>query len=136
MKRPVLAAAMLIAAGSLLAGCGEEDHRLPDEASALLAPRVEAIRSAAAAGDRATAQAEVSQVRRTLADLRAAGTIAASEADTVLLALAGVEQQLGLLPEPTTTTTTAITTTTTAPPAGDDDKDEPKKKRKGGGEDD
>ena len=130
VKRPVLAAAMLIAAGSLLAGCGEEDHRLPDEASALLAPRVEAIRSAAAAGDRATAQAEVSQVRRTLADLRAAGTIAASEADTVLLALAGVEQQLGLLPEPTTTTTT-ITTTTTAPPAGDDDKDEPKKKAKG-----
>jgi hypothetical protein len=134
----VLVAAGLIAAGSL-AGCGEQDHRLPDEASALLVPRVEAIRSAAAGGDRATAQAEAGRVRQTLSDLRAAGTIDASEADTVLQALAGVEQQLGLLPEPTTTTT-ATTTTTTAPPAQvdgkDGDKDEPKKKGKGEGRDD
>jgi hypothetical protein len=125
----------MIAAGSLLAGCGDDEHRLSDEASADLAPRVQAIRSAAAAGDRAAAQAEAGRVRQTVADLQAAGAVDAAEADTVLKALASVEQQLGLLPEPTTTTTIATTTTTAPPDKGDDD-DEDKKKRKGGKNDD
>ena len=134
MKRSAaLAAAVMIAAGSLLAGCGDDGHRLSDEASALLAPRVEAIRSAAAAGDRAAAQVEAGRVRQKLAELQAAGTVDGAEADTVLKALASVEEQLGLLPEPTTTTT-ATTTTTTAP--SDKDDDEGKKKRKGDGDDD
>jgi hypothetical protein len=136
VKRPAtVAAAAMIAAGALLAGCGDEDHRLSDEASALLAPRVQAIRSAAAAGDRAAAQAEAGRVRQTIADLQAAGAVDAAEADTVLEALASVEEQLGLLPEPTTTTT-ATTTTTGAPPDKGDNDDEDKKKGKGGEKDD
>jgi hypothetical protein len=134
VKPATLAAAAMIAAGSLLAGCGDEDHRLSDEASALLAPRVEAIRSAAAAGDRAAAQAEADRVRQTLNDLQAAGAVDGAEAATVLKALESVEEQFGLLPEPTTTTTT---TTTTAPSdEGDDDEGQGRKKRKGGGNDD
>jgi hypothetical protein len=133
VKPATLGVAVMIAAGSLLAGCGDEDHRLSDEASALLAPRVEAIRSAAAAGDRAAAQAEADRVRQTLNDLQAAGAVDGAEAATVLKALESVEEQFGLLPEPTTTTTT----TTTAPSdEGDDDEGQGRKKRKGGGNDD
>ena len=139
MKRSVaLAVTLMIAAGSLLAGCGDGDRSLSDEASARLAPRVEAIRAAAAAGDRAAAQAEAGRVRQTLDDLQATGAIDTAEAATVLSALAGVEQQLGLLPEPTTTTT-ATTAPAPAPrpePPSDDDEGEGPKKKKGREKDD
>jgi hypothetical protein len=129
----------MIAAGSLLAGCGDGNRSLSDEASAHLAPRVEAIRAAAAAGDRAAAQAEVGRVRQTLDDLQAAGAVDTAEAATVLSALAGVEQQLGLLPEPTTTTT-ATTAPAPAPrpvpPSDDGDEGEGPKKKKGREKDD
>jgi hypothetical protein len=120
-----------MAAASVLVACGDGDHRLSDEAAAVLAPRVEAIRAAAAAGDRSAAQAEAGRLRLTLDDLQAAGAVDKAEASAVLEALRNVEQQFSLLPEPTSTTTITTTTTTTAPSnEGDDDKG-PRKKGKG-----
>jgi hypothetical protein len=86
-------------------GCGDPDGKLPDQAASALAPRVEAIRAAAAAGDRAGAQAGVDQVRAQLSELRGNGVLAEDDAARVLDAVDAVEARLALLPAPTTTTT-------------------------------
>ncbi len=129
MKRGLARLLVLLIALGALGSCGKEDGGLSDAASALLAPRVEAIKAAAAAGDRATAEAEAARLRQTLEELKTAGTIDTDEATRVLEALAGVEQQLGLIP--TTTTTTAP-----APVPLQDDADHGKGKDKKRGEDD
>jgi hypothetical protein len=77
---------------------------------------VETIRAAAAAGDRAGAQAGLDSLRRTVAELRQAGAMSQGEAGDVLDAAAGVEAQLGLLPAPAPPPTAPSTTATTAPP--------------------
>lgn len=94
-------------------GCGDPDGKLPDQAASALQPRVEAIRAAAAAGDRAGAQAGVDQLRTQLSELRGSGVLGEDDAARVLDAVDAVEVRLALLP--TTTTTTA------PPPAIQDD---------------
>jgi hypothetical protein len=74
---------------------------------------VEAIRAAAAAGDRAGAEAGVDQLRTQLSELRGSGVLGEDDADRVLDAVDAVEVRVALLP--TTTTTTA------PPPAIQDD---------------
>jgi hypothetical protein len=95
-------------------GCGD-GKQLPGEARSALGPRVEAIRTAAAAGDRTGAQAGVDQLRADLSQLRGAGVLGEEDAARVLDAVDDVEARLALLPAPTTTTTA-----TTAPPAPQD----------------
>jgi hypothetical protein len=114
-------------------GCGD-GRQLPDEARSALGPRVEAVRAAAAAGDRAGAQAGVDQLRADLSQLRGAGVLSEEDAARVLDAVDAVEARLALLPAPTTTTTA-----TTAPPpndqGGDGDEDGRRGKGKGGDDD-
>ncbi|MGH8975354.1 MAG: hypothetical protein ACRD0C_19390 [Acidimicrobiia bacterium] len=109
-------------------GCG--DAQLPDEARSALGPRVEAVRAAAAAGDRTGAQAGVDQLRDDLSQLRAEGVLGEEDATRVLDAVDTVEARLALLPTPTTTTT--------APPpvTQDGDGDEDGRKGKGRKHDD
>ena len=114
-------------------GCGDPGGKLPDEAARALTPKVEAIRTAAAAGDRTGAQAGVDQLRAQLTDLRANDLLDEDGAARVLDAVAAVEVRLALLPAPTTTTT--------APPPppvvqNNGDRDEDDEKSKGRKDDD
>ena len=82
-------------------GCGDPAGKLPDQAAGALTPRVEAIRAAAAAGDRAGAQAGVDQLRAQLSELRGSGVLDEDDAARVLDAVDAVEARLALLPTPT-----------------------------------
>ncbi|MGH9037496.1 MAG: hypothetical protein ACRD0O_17200 [Acidimicrobiia bacterium] len=115
MHRPSLVA--LFAFLFFFFGCGDPDGKLPDQAAGALAPRVEAIRAAATAGDRAGAQAGVDQLRAQLSELRGSGMLSEDDATRVLDAVDTVEARLALLPAPTTTTTTA------SPPVVENDGD-------------
>ena len=86
-------------------GCGDPGGKLPDEAAGALAPRVEAIRAAAAAGDRAGAQTGVDLLRTQVSELRGNDLLDDDDAARVLDAVQAVEARLALLPAPTTTTT-------------------------------
>ncbi len=112
-------------------GCGDPGGNLPDQAASALAPRVEAIRAAAAAGDRAGAQAGVDQLRAQLSELRGQGSLDAADAARVLDAVDAVEARLALLPAPTTTTTAPP-----APPPADQEGDGDRGKGKGHKHDD
>lgn len=101
-------------------GCGDPDGKLPERAAGALAPRVEAIRAAATAGDRAGAQAGVDQLRSRLSDLRGQGVLDEDDAARVLDAVDAVEARLALLPTPTTTTT--IAPAPAVPADGDEDR--------------
>lgn len=105
LERPGLVA--LFAALFFFFGCGDPAGKLPDQAAGALTPRVEAIRAAAAAGDRAGAQAGVDQLRAQLSELRGSGVLDEDDAARVLDAVDAVEARLALLLTPTTTTTTA-----------------------------
>ncbi len=106
-------------------GCGDPARKLPDQAAGALTPRVEAIRAAAAAGDRTGAQAGVDALRAEVSELRSNGVLGEDDAVRVLDAVETVEDRLALLPAPTTTTTA-----TTAPPSDDnEDRDRGKGKR-------
>lgn len=114
MRRTDLYFTVVVLAGAVALGaCGRGSGRLPEAAAGRLRPQVEAVRAAAAAGDRAGAQAGLDSLRRTVAELRQAGAMSQGEAGDVLDAAAGVEAQLGQLPAPAPPATTA----TIAPPA-------------------
>jgi hypothetical protein len=108
-----------------LAGCGTDGGI--GEASATLAPRVAAIRAAAANGDAAAAVGELAALRQSVASLRAAGELSDDDAARVLTASAEVEAELATLapsvPSPQTASTvagavtTTSTTSTSSPPA-------------------
>jgi hypothetical protein len=111
-------------------GCGDPAGKLPDQATGALGPRVEAIRSAAAAGDRTGAQAGVDALRAQVSELRDNGVLGEDAAVRVLDAVEAVEARLALLPAPTTTTTAP-------PPApSDDDEDRDRDRDKGKKHDD
>lgn len=116
-------------------GCGDPGGQLPDQAAGALAPRVAAIRAAAAAGDRAGAQAGVDQLRAQLGELRGQGALDAADTDRVLDAVDAVEARLALLPAPVTTTTATAPPPVT-PEGGDHDEDRGKGKGHKHGDDD
>ena len=117
-------------------GCGDPSGKLPDQATSALTPRVEAIRAAAAAGDRTGAQAAVDALRAQLSDLRGQGVIGEDEATRVLDAVDRVEARLALLPAPATTTTTAPPPPPAREGGGDGDGDGKEGKGKGDKDDD
>jgi hypothetical protein len=98
----------LVLLGLASVGCGGDDGLSP-AATAQLQPQVAAIRTAAAAGDRAGAMAAMAQLRQLVAELRATDEITAEQASRVGDAAGAVEAQLALLapppPDPTSTTT-------------------------------
>ncbi|MGH9041975.1 MAG: hypothetical protein ACRDZ3_17280 [Acidimicrobiia bacterium] len=124
----------LLAAVVLFAACGGGDPSLPEQARGVLAPQVAAIRGAAAAGDRAGAQAGIDQLRAELDRLRGGGVLDEQESGRVLDAVDEVEARLALLPTPITTTTVA--TAPPPPPEPHDHGDRPRGKDKKKDDDD
>jgi hypothetical protein len=102
----------LIAAGALvvLAACGSSGSGVSSSAGTQLSARVDAVRAAAAHGDRRLAALRLAQLRTDLAKLQQTGQVSDGAAVRILRAAQSVHTQLVLLPEPTTTTTTTTTT--------------------------
>lgn len=98
----------------LLVACGQEGAGIGESAAAALEPRVQQVRSAATSGDRAGAARELTELRRTVADLRRRGELSEDGAAKVLAAAAEVEARLGAATPttevPPTTRGTAATT--------------------------
>jgi hypothetical protein len=142
-------ATLLVALG--LTACGAEPG--VGVASKELAPRVQAIRSAAAAGDAAVAAQELAALRQAVARMQASGELDEDEAARVLGASAAVEAELAALPAAPSTASTAATlptptssapattppapsTASTARPKGGKDKPEEETDPKGSGKPD
>ena len=92
----LIAAACLVAS---LVACGSEEG-IGEAASAALSPHVQAVRVAAAAGERDTALARLAALRQEVAQLRGGGELSGGAAARVLEAALDVERQLMLLPAP------------------------------------
>ena len=99
-----------------IAACGSGTSGVSAPAGALLHTRVAAIRTAASHGDRSAAADQLTQLRDSVAALRARGEISDAAAKRILGAAATVQTELALLPPPSTTTTTTIEPTTTTKP--------------------
>ena len=118
--RAIVAAAILVG----VIGCGR-DAGIGEKASARLTPHVEALRAAAASGERAAADEQLAAIRRDVTELRQAGQLSEGEAAEVLAASADVEAQLASLtpsssvstPGTQATTTTGASEETTTTPA-------------------
>lgn len=106
----------------VLGGCGSGESPVSAAAGARLGAQVDAIRTAAAAGDRAGAELRLAELRQAVSELRAARELTGAAASRVLDRAAAVETGLASL---STTTTTTTTTRLPAPPEHGAD-DEPK----------
>jgi hypothetical protein len=126
--RTTLVATMLVAAltTAALAGCGSSSPGISEDASTQLELRVTALRNAAAARDRAGAEAALADLRRSVETLRSRDEISSDRATEILDAAATVEARLQSIP-----TTTTTTTTTTLPPTTRDEDDNPGRGRGG-----
>lgn len=116
MRRHLLALVFVVL---LMAGCGSRSGGISEVASDDLRVRVESLRGATAAGDRAAAENLLAELRQRVAVLRSEGELSGSAARRILDAAAVVEVELAAMP----------TTTTTAPPPpttqrSDDDDDD------------
>lgn len=111
--------ALWLTVAVLLSGCGSGDSPVSDAAGARLGAQVEAIRQAAAAGDRAGAELRLAELRKAVTELRAAGELSGDAALRVLDRAAAVETGLASLP---------ITTTTQLPPPPEHDADDERKR--------
>jgi outer membrane biosynthesis protein TonB len=96
MRRALLAGA--VAAILATAGCGQTDANISREASAVLAPQVSAIRSAAVGENRTQAARELTSLRESVAELTRTGKLSQDSARKILDAAAEVEDNLDLIP--------------------------------------
>jgi hypothetical protein len=96
MRRALLAGA--VAASLATAGCGQTDANISREASAVLAPQVSAIRSAAVGENRTQAARELTSLRESVAELTRTGKLSQDSARKILDAAAEVEDNLDLIP--------------------------------------
>jgi outer membrane biosynthesis protein TonB len=96
MRRALLAGA--VAAILATAGCGQTDANISREASAVLAPQVSAIRSAAVGENRTQAARELTSLRESVAELTRTGKLSQDAARKILDAAAEVEDNLDLIP--------------------------------------
>jgi predicted small lipoprotein YifL len=96
VRHRVASVVVLLLAISLV-GCGRESG-VGQQASDKLTPGVQAIRAAAASGDREAATEKLAELRQTVAELRAAGQLSEAGAAKVLAATTDVEVQLAALP--------------------------------------
>ena len=134
MRRSPLVVTVLATglAAVTLAGCGSSSPAITEDASLQLELRVQAVRDAAEARDRALADEKLAELIRSVNDFRRRDEISADRADKVLDAANTVRAQL--LTIPTTTTTTTLPPTTR-----EADEDRPKREngnrgRDGGGD--
>jgi hypothetical protein len=135
MRRSPLVVTVLATglAAVTLAGCGSSSPAITEDASLQLELRVQAVRDAAEARDRALADEKLAELIRSVNDFRRRDEISAGRADKVLDAANTVRAQLLTIPT-TTTTTTTLPPTTREP-----DEDGPKREngnrgRDGGGD--
>jgi hypothetical protein len=112
VKRVLVATAVVAAALAALAltGCGSSSPGISESASTQLELRVQAVRDAAVARDRALAEQKLADLVQSVNDLRSRDKISAGRAEKVLDATNSVRAQLLTIP------TTTTTTTTTTPP--------------------
>lgn len=96
MRRALLACA--VAAILANAGCGQTDADISREASAVLAPQVAAIRSAAVGENRTQAARQLTGLRESVAELTRTGKLSQDAARKILDAAAEVEDNLDLIP--------------------------------------
>jgi hypothetical protein len=118
-KRPATAtlavAFMLVSA---LGGCGgSSGSELSSATRSQLTPLVREVRRAAESLDRAGAKRALANLERAVAEDQQRGDISPASAVQILIAAAGVESRLTLVPTTTTVTTTTTTTTQPPPPA-------------------
>lgn len=113
MRRSPFVAAVLATglAAVALAGCGSSSPSITEDASRQLEFRVQAVRDAAGARDRALADEKLAELIRSVNDFRRRDEISADRADKVLDAANTVRAQLLTIPTTTTTTTTLPPTT-------------------------
>lgn len=104
--RSALAAVLTVVT---LVACGSTDSGVEAGAAQQLHAQVDAIRFAAAIGDRRGAAQGTAQLERIIATLRADGRLTEAAASRIRRAAASVRNRLDLLPAPTTTTTTTTT---------------------------
>ena len=116
LARVALAAVVLALAA---AGCGDDPPRLTESAAQELAGEVAAIRSAAAADDRAGAEAAVAGFLERLDALVDQGQVSDEAAAEIAAEAEAVLTELDAI-----TTTTTTTTTTEAPKDDEGDKDD------------
>lgn len=105
-KRLVAAAALVV-----LAACGSAGSGVSTSAAARLNAQIDAVRAAAAHGDRHLSALRLAQLRANVASLEQNGQVSDDAAARILRAAQAVQARLMLLPAPTTTSTTTTTTT-------------------------
>jgi hypothetical protein len=113
VTRVRLASAVVAAslAALALSGCGSSSPGISESASTQLEFRVQAVRDAALARDRALAEEKLGDLVQSVNDLRRGNKISAGRAERVLDAANTVRAQLLTIPTTTTTTTTLPPTT-------------------------
>ncbi len=89
---------MACAVALAAAGCGQTDANIGREASAVLAPQVASIRSAAVGENRSQAAQRLTTLRESVADLTRTGKLSQDAARKILDAAAEVEDNLDLIP--------------------------------------
>ena len=109
--------AVLLAGIVALGACADEQADVSEPAARLLRVQVAAVRTAAAARDRAGTAAQLTSLRASIVRLRKQGEISRDAAARLDRAADDVAAQLTLIPLPTTTTTT-----TTAPRHEEDER--------------
>lgn len=95
--------ALWLTVAVVLGGCASGESPVSAAAGARLGAQVDAIRQAAAAGDRAGAELRLAELRQAVTELRAAGELTGATAMRVLDRAAAVETGLASLPTTTTT---------------------------------
>ena len=128
--RRTVAAGLL--AATLLVACGDQAE-IAARAQRQLQARVDDVRTAVAATDRAEAQSAIRALERSVSELLAADQLSDGRATEILAAAQDVAAQLSLLstpestfsqgPEPTETTTPTPTETPDKPDKPDKDED-------------
>lgn len=108
--------ALVVVAGVLVAGCGDENSDVSDSAAAELQPRVAEIRQLAGQRQADQVAAKLAQLRSRVTDLVQRGELSERAGQEIVASLDGVQGQLALI-------TTTTTTTTTPPPPRDSDEE-------------
>lgn len=119
-------AAVVLAIGAT--GCGGGQAAITTGASTQLSQTVQAVRTAAASGNRAEAMAQVAQLQAAVAALLAQHQISAQRAADILSAASAVSVELAKLPAPTPSATVEASPT----PSEDQSPATPPSKKKHG----
>jgi hypothetical protein len=133
--RGLRAGIALLLVAAVVAGCGSGDKEpgLTNGQAQGLVAQLEAVRVAAAAGDLTGAKAALAKFRRSVAQLRQAGSLSDATARSLRIGAARVLQRVESDNAAVQETPVETQTTPTPAPPGEKKKDEKKKHHKGKG---